>query len=52
MSKLAQDQAVTIDDVFDTEITEDDYGFIVGPNGELKSVFLPDTLPFKTHKRI
>ncbi len=52
MSKLAQDQEITIDDVFDTEITEDDYGFIVGPDGELKSVFLPDNLPFKTHKRI
>lgn len=28
-------------DLYDTDIGEDDYGFVIGPNGELKSVFLP-----------
>jgi hypothetical protein len=26
----------------DEEITDADYGFIIGPDGELKSMFLPD----------
>jgi hypothetical protein len=52
MSKLAQEQESTIDDIFNEEITEDDYGFIVGPDGELKAVFLPESAPFKTNKKI
>jgi hypothetical protein len=51
MSKTAQ-QDVNQDDVYDTEISDDDYGFILGPDGELKSVFLPESLPFKTPKNI
>lgn len=39
-------------DVYDTEISDDDYGFIVGPDGELKSLFLPDHVPFKPPKNI
>lgn len=50
MTKLAQEEY--IDDVYATEISDDDYGFIFGPDGELKSVFLPETLPFKTPKNI
>lgn len=52
MSKLALEEEYTIDDVFNEEITEEDYGFIVGPDGQLKAVFLPETAPFKTHKTI
>jgi len=51
MSKTAQ-QDVNQDDVYDTEISDDDYGFILGPDGELKSVFLPESVPFKTPKNI
>lgn len=51
MSKTAQ-QEINQDDVYDTEISDDDYGFILGPDGELKSVFLPESLPFKTPKNI
>jgi hypothetical protein len=51
MSKTAQ-QDVNQDDVYDTEISDDDYGFILGPDGKLKSVFLPESLPFKTPKNI
>ncbi len=28
-------------DLYDDEITDEDYGFILGPDGELKSVFMP-----------
>ena len=28
-------------DLYDDEITDEDYGFIIGPDGELKSVFMP-----------
>ena len=53
MSKTtAADQDLSIDDIYDTEIGDDDYGFIVGPDGELKSVFLPDHVPFKPPKNI
>jgi len=51
MSKTAQ-QEINQDDVYDTEISDDDYGFILGPDGELKSLFLPESLPFKTPKNI
>jgi hypothetical protein len=40
------------DDIYDTEISDDDYGFILGPDGELKSVFLPDVVPFKQPKNV
>jgi len=54
MSKMNQssEQEYNVDDVYDQEITDDDYGFIFGPDGELKSVFLPDNVPFKTPKNI
>jgi len=52
MSKLAQDQEAEMQDIYDTEITDEDYGFIFGPDGELKSVFLPDRMPFKCPKKI
>jgi hypothetical protein len=51
MSKTAQ-QEIKEDDVYDTEISDDDYGFILGPDGELKSLFLPESVPFKTPKNI
>jgi len=28
-------------EMFDDEITNEDYGFVLGPDGELKSVFMP-----------
>lgn len=48
----SSEQEYNVDDVYDQEITDDDYGFIFGPDGELKSVFLPDNVPFKTPKNI
>lgn len=52
MSKIALEEELSINDVYDTEITDEDYGFIIGPDGELKSIFLPENLPFKTPKNI
>lgn len=42
MTKAVREELETAQDVYDTDIGDDDYGFILGPNGELKSVFLPD----------
>ena len=46
MSKLSEELAFE-DGMYDTDIGDEDYGFIVGPDGKLKSVFLPDVIPFK-----
>lgn len=52
MSKLSQEIENEIDDLVNQEIEPDDYVFIVSADGELKSVLLPDTVPFKTPKNI
>jgi hypothetical protein len=53
MTKSAtQAVEVEFDELFETDISEEDYGFIVGPDGELKSIFVPDCRPFKTPKKI
>jgi hypothetical protein len=51
MSKLSEELAFE-DGLHEDDIGDEDYGFIVGPDGELKSLFLPDVLPFKTPKKI
>jgi hypothetical protein len=51
MSKITE-QEIEHDELYDTDISSEDYGFILGPDGELKSIFLPDSLPFKTPKNI
>lgn len=53
MSKLTEaNQEIVIDDMYETEIEDDDYGFILDSEGKLKSVFLPETLPFKSPKNV
>lgn len=52
MSKMDTELYQEIDEVYDTQIGDEDYGFVLGPNGELKSVFLPENLPFKTPKNV
>ena len=51
MTKLSEELAME-DGLYDTDIEEDDYGFIFGPDGELKSVFFPDNMPFQTPEKI
>ena len=41
-----------IEDFNNDELSEDDYGFILGPNGELKSIFVPENAPFKSPKNV
>jgi len=53
MSKVTETgQATEAPDVSETEICDDDYGFIVAADGSLKSVFLPDSVPFKAPKNV
>jgi hypothetical protein len=53
MSKVTETgQATEAPDVYETEICDDDYGFIVAADGSLKSVFLPDSVPFKAPKNV
>ena len=51
MTKLSEELAIE-DGLYDTEIEDDDYGIILGPNGELKSVFLPDDMPFELPEKL
>ncbi len=51
MSKLSEELAIE-DGFYEEDISDDDYGFILGPDGKLKSVFLPDNMPFKAPKNI
>ena len=51
MTKLSEELALE-DGLYDTDISDEDYGFIFGPDGELKSLFLPENLPFKTPENI
>lgn len=41
MTKAVSEELEEVQEIYDTEIGEDDYGFVLGPDGELKSVFLP-----------
>ncbi len=52
MTKSLRTELEEQQEVYDTDIDDDDYGFIVGPDGELKTVFLPADLPFKTPKNV
>ena len=51
MTKLSEELAIE-DGLYDTEIEDDDYGIILGPNGELKSVFLPDDMTFELPEKL
>jgi hypothetical protein len=51
MSKLSEELAIE-DGFYEDDISEEDYGFIFDSTGKLKSVFLPDNLPFNTPENI
>lgn len=52
MTKMtASEQDVNVEDVYD-EISDEDYGFILGPDGELKSIFTPESPPFVTPENV
>jgi hypothetical protein len=47
---LSQDEI--IEEIYNDELSDEDYGFVLGPDGELKSVFLPENAPFKSPKNV
>lgn len=53
MTKPVTEQELDFEEeVYEEEMSGEDYAFIIGPDGELKSVFLPDELPFNPPKNI
>lgn len=52
MSKTTAEEEFDVNDIYDTEIGDEDYGFILGPDGELKSVFTPEKPPFTTPESV
>ena len=52
MSKTAADIVEQYEELYSSEIEDEDYVFVLGPDGELKQVILPDDVPFKAPKNI
>lgn len=55
MSKLTKQQEEQIDELaemFDDTLGDDDYCLIVGPDGELKSIMVPDNVPFEVPEKV
>jgi hypothetical protein len=52
MSKLATEIVKEFEEMYDADINDDDYVFVLGPDGELKQVILPDAVPFHAPKNI
>jgi len=52
MTKPATEVELAFDEAYDADIADDDYVFVIGPNGELKQVILPDDLPFESPKNV
>ena len=48
MSDIEDDEV----DVVDADIADDDYVFIIGPDGNLKQILLPDEIPFELPENI
>jgi hypothetical protein len=52
MSKTATEIVQEYEELYDSDINDDDYVFVLGPDGELKQVMLPDDVPFKAPKNV
>jgi hypothetical protein len=48
MSDIEDDEI----DVVDADIADDDYVFIISPDGNLKQILLPDEVPFELPENI
>ena len=48
MSDIEDDEI----DVVDADISDDDYVFIIGPDGNLKQILLPDEIPFELPENV
>ena len=51
MSKAAE-IAQELEELYDPDINDDDYVFVLGPDGELKQIILPDDIPFAAPKTV
>ena len=51
MSKLSEELAIE-DGLYDVDIEECDYGFVLSPDGELKSLLLPENMPFEVPEKL
>jgi hypothetical protein len=52
MSKHTQVREIELEEQYDDDISDDDYVFILGSDGELKQVILPENVPFKAPKNV
>jgi hypothetical protein len=55
MSKLTKQQEEDINEInemYDGAPDADDYCFVIGPDGKIKSIILPDVIPFKAPKTV
>jgi hypothetical protein len=52
MSKHSEVREIQLEEQYDDDIADDDYVFVLGPDGELKQIILPETVPFKAPKNI
>ena len=52
MSKEIEVEQEDASESFDPEIFDDDYAFILAADGSLKSIFLPNIVPFKAPKNV
>ena len=52
MSKSLELRELESDHQYEDDIDDDDYVFVVGSDGELKQVLLPENVPFKAPKNI
>lgn len=52
MSKHTEIREIELENQYDDDISDDDYVFIVGADGELKQVILPESVPFNAPKKI
>lgn len=52
MSNHEQDTEYDVEEIFEAEISDDDYGFVIGPDGELKCIFTPTDPPFQTPENV
>ena len=52
MSKHTQVREIELEEQYDDDISDDDYVFVLGSDGELKQVILPENVPFKAPKNV
>jgi hypothetical protein len=52
LTKQQEEQLEEIADMLDDTLADDDYCIIVGPDGELKSIMVPDNVPFELPENV